>query len=304
MKNKLFIILLIVGTAFGQVSLPGLFGNYDAGQIASAGGAGVVYELDGGKTNPANIIGVDPKVGVSIIRYPANIYAQSASYANRFNAARYNISLRRINYGTFDKIDTDGNEEGYYSAGDTWINANFAHRRKIFTYGIGGGLFLSNLDSYNAAALVLSAGVIHSLDSLDLKLGLSISNMGFYLNRFTDHKDKLPTQINFSAGKGLKYLPLEINADISYRAYSEKMYIRLGGVFQLPYNFNIIFGVNSDNVEQSTEYKNIKSLFGGTGIGLSYNGAQYQLAFGGYSYGTGGWTYGTTFSYLLKPIIN
>lgn len=299
MKSNLLILLLIVGTAFGQVSLPGLFANYDVGQVASAGGAGIVYELDGGKTNAANIIDIVPQVGLSIIRYPANIYAQSANYANRFNAARYNIYLRRINYGTFDKIDADGNEDGYYSAGDTWINANFAHRRKVLTYGFGGGLFLSNLDSYNAAALVLSAGTIYHLDNADLRLGLSIANIGFYLNRFTDHKNSLPTQITFSAGKGLKYLPLELNTDISYRTYSKEIYFRLGGVFQLPYNFNIIFGVNSDNLAQATEYNNIKSLFGGTGLGLSYGGSQYQLAFGGYSYGTGGWTYGTTFSYLL-----
>ena len=304
MKNKLFILLLIISTAFSQVSLSGLFGYYNAQEVASAGSAGIEYRLDNGKANPANSVDADPQVGVSIIRYPANIYAQSANYANIFNAIKYNVSLRRVNYGTFNKIDRDGTEEGYYSAGDTWLSANFANTKNALTYGLGGGLFLSNLDSYNAAALVLSAGTIYNFNGADLRLGLSITNIGLYLNRFTDHRDKLPTQITFSAGKGLKYLPLELNTDIGYRTFSDEIYFRLGGVFRLPYKFNIIFGVNSDNLEQATEYNNIKSLLGGTGIGLSYSGSQYQLAFGGYSYGTGGWTYGTTFSYLIKPANN
>jgi hypothetical protein len=163
---------------------------------------------------------------------------------------------------------------------------------------------MSNLESYNAAALLLSAGMVYDLNRIDLKLGLSITNVGLYINRFTDYKDKLPAQIIFSAGKGLKYLPLELNTDISYRTLNNNVFFRLGGTFQLPYNFNIMFGVSSNNIEQGTEYKNVKSLLGGTGVGLSYSGDQYQLSFGGYSYGSGGWTYGTTFSYKLKPSDN
>jgi len=286
------------------VSLPGLFGFYGALDVASAGAAGLAEGLDGGKINPANIYSTGSRVGVSIIKYPANIYAQSVSYTNRFKNTNVSVSMRRINYGTFSKIDSDGTEDGYYSAGDTWISTDLSREKNDLSYGIGGGLFMSNLDSYNAAVLVLSAGTVYALKRADLKLGLSITNIGLYLNRFTDYKDALPARVNISATKNLKYLPLELNTDISYRTLSNTLYFRLGGIFQLPYNFNIIFGASSYNIEQSMEYPNIKSLLGGTGIGLSYSGAQYELAFAGYSYGTGGWTYGTTFSYKLKSSDN
>ena len=304
MKNKIIILILIINAAFSQGSLPGLNGFFGAKSVALAGVSGTTKDIEGEQINPANIIFNSPQVGVSIIKYPADIYAQRVSHANTFKNINYNVSLQRINYGTFNKLNAEGNGEGYYSAGDTWLNIDVAKKKNNLIYGTGGGLFLSNIDSYNASAAVFSAGVIYDIDKPDLRLGLSLTNVGFFLTQYTDHNDRLPTRLTFSIGKPLKYLPLELNTDIGYGAQNNNVSIRVGGIFQLPYNFNMLLGISSDNLEQATEYQNIKSLLGGTGIGFSYSGSKYELTVGGYSYGPGGWTYGTTFSYRLKHPVN
>lgn len=304
MRNIITIIILLFNVALCQTALSGLYGFYSAQSVALSGTSGIAQGLDSGQINPANLFNADPQIRMSIIKYPANIYAQSANYSNNLKDVKYGVSLRRINYGTFDAISIVGESDGHYTAGDTWLSANFAKSKKALAYGASMGLFLSNLESYNASALLFAAGTVYNIDKYNLNLGLAVTNVGLYLNQFTNYKDTIPLRLTISAGKKLKYLPLHLNTNLSYKPGNKKTFVRLGGIFQLPYNFNLMFGINSDNLDQTTEYKNIKSLLGGAGIGLSYTGPQYEIAFGGYSYGTGGWTYGTTFCYRINKINN
>ncbi len=87
--------------------------------------------------------------------------------------------------------------------------------------------------------------------------------------------------------------------DIGLNPYNNNIYWRIGGIFALPYNLKLSFGVNSSNIEQRTEYKSVSEVFGGSGVGITYTYKQYSIEIGGYSYGTGGWIYGTGFNLKL-----
>lgn len=302
--KKLFLLVLICSLSFGQTGLQGLNGFYSATALASAGTAGVLSNTDSDQINPSGIALLAAQIQLSIVKYPADIYAQKAAYINSTTNGIYGIILRRISYGTFNAFDEDGVADGTYSASDTWLNTSYALKKGRLGLGLSAGLFFSNLEAYNTTALVLSIGGRYDITNIDMQVGLSWSNFGSYITHYTDYREKLPQRLTVSSSKGLKYLPLHINIDVSYFPHSQEVFARIGGEAQLPYNFKFIFGINSNNIAQKTEYQNIKSMLGSSGIGFTYTFNKYSIGIGGYSYGSGGWIYGTSFNYLIDTFIN
>ena len=237
MMKKLILSIYIFSFCFAQTSIQGLGGFYHANTLASAGAPGAVINVDSDQINSAGIALLAPQVQFGLIKYPANIYAQSAVYINTIKNGNFAIALRRINYGTFDKINENGIEDQTYNASDTWLNATYAKTKNNLNFGISSGLFVSNLESYNTTALIMSGGLLYYYQSIDVQFGLSMTNFGIFISRYTAHKEQLPKQITISGNKGLKYLPLDVNIDISYDLSQDDIFVELAVFF----NYHIIF---------------------------------------------------------------
>lgn len=294
-KNTLFLLILL-SLGFSQTTLYGLDGWYNIGTVATAGDAGAVPSPASDRINPAGLATLPRQIQINLIKYPAGINAQSAMLVKSLDNANIGIGLRHLSYGNFISTNEDGIENGTYSASDTWLSAAWARTRKNLSFGATGGIFLSSLESYSAVAVIFSTGVLYDYTSLDTQIGISLSNFGVFVTRYTEQKGKLPTKIILSANKGLAHLPLDLNVDIGYNPYNKNTYWRFGGIFTLPHNLQLSFGINSNNITQRTENNLISKIFGSSGIGLTYTHKQYSIEIGGYSYGTGGWIYGTGFN--------
>ena len=299
MINKELFLLIIFSFGFSQTTLFGLNGWYHVGTIATAGVAGAVPSSDSDIINPAGLALLPKQFQLNIIKYPAGINAQSAMFVKALNSSNVGIGLRHLNYGSFTSANEDGIENGTYSASDTWLSAAWARNNNNISFGTTAGIFLSNLESYNSASLIFSTGVLYNYAKLNVQLGISLSNFGVFITRYTDQKENLPTKIILSANKGLAHLPLDLNVDIGFSLNNENIYWRMGGIFVLPYNLQFTFGINSNNITQRTENKSVSEVFGSSGVGITYTYKQYSIEIGGYSYGTGGWIYGTGFSIKL-----
>jgi len=297
-KNILFLLILF-NIGFSQTTLYGLDGWYHISTIATAGGAGTVPSSDSDRINPAGIAKLPKQIQFSIIKYPTSINAQSAMFVKELNNSNIGIGLRHLSYGNFISTNEDGVEDGTYSAGDTWLSAAWARNNKNINWGITGGIFLSSLESYNAAAIVFSTGAIYNYSKYDMQLGISLSNFGMFVTRYTEQKEKLPTKIILSANKGLAHLPLDVNVDIGFNLNNENTYWRFGSTFALPNNLQLTFGVNANNISQRTDNNLTSKIFGSSGVGITYTYKQYSIEIGGYFYGTGGWIYGTGFNIKL-----
>ncbi len=299
MIKAILFLLIIFSFGFSQTTLYGLDGWYHIGTIATAGGAGAVPNPDSDRINPAGLAMLPKQIQFNIIKYPAGINAQSAMFVKTLKQSNIGIGLRHLSYGSFISANEDGVENGTYSASDTWISAAWARNNNNINFGTTGGIFLSNLESYNSAALIFSTGVLYNYAKLNAQLGISLSNFGVFITRYTDQKENLPTKIILSANKGLAHLPLDLNADIGFNLNNDNIFWRLGGIFALPYNLQFTFGMNSNNIMQRTENKSVSEIFGSSGAGITYTYKQYSIEIGGYSYGTGGWIYGTGFNIEL-----
>jgi hypothetical protein len=297
-KTSVF-LLIIFSLGFSQTTLYGLDGWYHIGALATAGGAGAVPSSDSDRINPAGLAKLPKQIQLNIIKYPAGINAQSAIFVKRLNNSNIGIGLRHLNYGNFISTNEDGVRGGTYSAGDTWISAAWARNNKNINWGASGGIFLSSLESYNATAIVFSTGAIYNYSIYDIQFGISLSNFGMLFTRYTEQKEKLPTKVILSANKGLAHLPLDLNVDIGINLNNENTFWRFGGTFLLPYNLQLTFGINSNNITQRTENNLTREVFGSSGVGITYTYKQYSIEIGGYSYGSGGWIYGTGFKIKL-----
>src|SRR5210317_86970 len=108
MMKKLILLTLLVKLCVGQSGLLGLNSYYNATVVASAGFVGAVQGIESDQLNPSGIAMLSPQIQLSVIKYPANIYAQSANYLNNRKKDTYGIAIRRINYGSFNEIDENG----------------------------------------------------------------------------------------------------------------------------------------------------------------------------------------------------
>ena len=299
MIKKTLFLLIIFSSGFSQTTLYGLDGWYHISDVVTAGGAGAVPNSESDRINPAGIAMLSKQIQLNLIKYPAGISAQSVVFVTALNNSNIGIGLRHLSYGNFISINEDGIENGTYTAGDTWLSAAWARNNKNINWGASGGLFLSSLESYNAVAIVFSTGVLYNYQRYDTQIGISISNFGMFITRYTEQKEKLPTKIILSASKGLAHLPLDLNIDIGFSPYTKNTYWRFGGFFTLPYDFQLTFGVNSNNITQRSGSNLAKDVLGSIGLGVTYTHKQYSIEIGGYSYGTGGWIYGTGFNVEL-----
>ncbi len=299
MIKKTLFLFIMFGFGFSQTTLYGLDGWHHVGTLATAGGTGTVPGPDSDRINPAGIATMTKQIQFNIIKYPIGVNAQSVMLVKPLNSSTIGVGLRHLSYGDFTSINEDGVEGGTYSAGDTWLGAAWAQNNKNISWGITSGMFVSNLESYSAAAIIFSTGIIYNYEKMSAKIGISLSNFGMFINRYTEQNEKLPTKIILSANKRLAHLPLDLNVDVGYNPYNINTYWRFGGIFMLPYNLQFTFGINSNNITQRTENKSISEVFGSSGVGITYTYKQYSIEIGGYSFGTGGWIYGTGFNIKL-----
>lgn len=291
-KNIIFLLVLL-NLCFSQTALYGLDGWYQVSSLSAAGGTGAVPNTNSDIINPAGLATLAEQVQINLIKYPADIGAQSAIYIKKINKTNVGLGLRHLSYGKFIFADEEGIENGIYSASDTWLSAGLSRINKNISFGATGGIFHSKLESYSTTAIVFSGGAIYDYAKIDMLIGISLLNLGLFVSRYTEHKEKLPTKIILSANKGLVYLPLDLSADIGFNPHTKASYLRVGGIFELPYNLRLSIGVNSNNMTQRTETSLAKSMLGSSGIGIAYTYNKYSIELGGYSYGVGGWIYGT-----------
>jgi len=246
------------------------------------------------RMNPAAIFGISRLMHISLIQYPADIQAKALTLIIPRKANTIALSLRHLGYGDFEQYDEDGNRLGDYISGDTWMTGSTAYgfQDNKFLVGVTGGFFISQLEDYQSIVLTLAAGIIYDIELIKMRLGLSLQNGGFVLTRYTSEKEKLPTALVASINKRVAHLPLELALDVAYQLSKETAYARFSGTFDLPHQFKLQWGFNTNKLYQQTGINYINDFFGSSGFGLAYDNQEYRFEFGGYFFTSGGWIVG------------
>ena len=293
--------ILPSGGIQAQSAYSGLENWFHSESLSLAGSGGALSSVESDRLNPGALGELPRQFHLSFLRYPADINAESLSLILPAKRGFYALGLRHLNYGIFEGFDTEGQPTDNYSAGDTWVTLSTGRTLKSqrIAWGITAGLFLSQLGNYQSTALVFTPGILFNIKSINGKLGFSIQNLGKIIDRYTRAREQLPTTVVTSVSKSLQHLPLELFIDGGYRLTTGTSWLRLGGIFQLPYKFQLKWGTNTDKFSQQTRTNITNDFLGSSGIGLSYRSKEYHFDLGSYFYGTGGWIssigFGVTF---------
>ena len=290
---KKFIILFLFYYLNGDTISPSLYSWFSASKLSQAGGGNLNMSPTSRSGNPANL-SLSRSFSTSFILYPAGIQAQSVSLLIPQSNRLITVAINHISYGTFKGYDENAIPTNNYSSSDTWMRLGYSGLSKNLpiSYGISNQLYFSKLGKYSSMIFYLSLGVIWNIKKYKTNIGLSIDDISINKSRINNVIEKSPLRYNIGICKKLEYLPLKISIDyLSINNKKNKDYF-ISGIFSLPKNLSFIWGTSTRKLSQNIKESVIKTIFGSSGVGISYKDNGIIIGYGLYFYGTGGWTNG------------
>ena len=294
---KKFIILFLFYYLNGDTISPSLYSWFSASKLSQAGGGNLNMSPNSRSENPANL-SLSRSFSTSFILYPAGIQAQSVSLLIPQYNRLITVAINHISYGTFKGYDENAIPTNNYSSSDTWMRLGYSGLSKNLpiSYGISNQLYFSKLGGYSSIIFYLSLGAIWNIKKYKTNIGLSIDDISINTSRINNVIEKSPLRYNIGVCKKLEYLPLKISIDyLSINNKKNKDYF-ISGIFSLPKNLSFIWGTSTRKLSQNIKESVIKTIFGSSGVGISYKDNGIIIGYGLYFYGTGGWTNGLDLS--------
>ena len=294
---KKFIILFLFYYLNGDTISPSLYSWFSASKLSQAGGGNLNMSPNSRSVNPANL-SLIRSFSTSFILYPAGIQAQSVSLLIPQSNRLITVAINHISYGTFKGYDENAIPINNYSSSDTWMRLGYSRLSKNLpiSYGISNQLYFSKLGGYSSIIFYLSLGAIWNIKKYKTNIGLSIDDISINSSRINNVIEKSPLRYNVGVCKKLEYLPLKISIDyLSINNKKNKDYF-ISGIFSLPKNISFIWGTSTRKLSQNIKESVIKTIFGSSGVGISYKDNGIIIGYGLYFYGTGGWTNGLDLS--------
>ena len=294
---KKFIILFLFYYLNGDTISPSLYSWFSASKLSQAGGGNLNMSPNSRSANPANL-SLIRSFSTSFILYPAGIQAQSVSLLIPQYNRLITVAINHISYGTFKGYDENAIPTNNYSSSDTWMRLGYSGLSKNLpiSYGISNQLYFSKLGKYSSTIFYLSLGAIWNIKKYKTNIGLSIYDISINTSRINNVIEKSPLRYNIGVCKKLEYLPLKISIDyLSINNKKNKDYF-ISGIFSLPKNLSFIWGTSTRKLSQNIKESVIKTIFGSSGVGISYKDNGIIIGYGLYFYGTGGWTNGLDLS--------
>ncbi len=280
---------IIWGLSFllGQSSFPGLNSWYQAESVMLSGVGQLLTTGLSAFNNPALLTDLPPRFSINLVRYPADISAESFSINGKKGDHFFGLKLLHLGYGVFKGKDENNQSTGDYTSGDTQLRISYARGHQL-SIGLSGGIFLSRLEKTTAAIFTVSPGAKLRLKNNWGLLGFSLENIGWLLSNYGDTQESIPTVLYFSYSKSLSNLPMEIALDLFSEKGTPYLHGGISGILQISRDFRIKFGSTTRKWDQQTHITPLKDMLGDTGIGLSYVYQDITLDTGVYFYGPGG----------------
>jgi hypothetical protein len=195
------------------------------------------------------------------------------------------VSASYQNYGTFDRLDAEGTEQGTFGASDIAIALTYSKRLSDkFSAGATGKAIFEKVDTYSSSGLAADLGLMYLLAADGTsRLGLAVTNLGAQLKGLTEgHKDKLPTKVAAGLSHRLVGLPFLFSAEAG-KPFDNDFYGALGMELVSFKPFFVRVGWTS----QGRQYKaggdnDVLAGFAG-GFGLAYRNYQIDYSYSSYA---------------------
>lgn len=217
----LFLILLVVNQAIGQIGGQSTFGFLNLGYSARTVGLG---------TNFITAVDDDVTLGLATPSLLNPLHHRNASfnhsilsgglnygqfgYAHQLkNQAMISGHIRYMSYGKMDLTMPTGETVGTFSAGDVMVGAGYGHKiNEIITLGANLNLIFSTLETYQAFGMSVDVSGTFNFEDKRTVVTAMVRNAGLQLAGYTD-KNREPISPNAMIGVShrLKHAPFRIS---------------------------------------------------------------------------------------------
>ena len=178
--------------------------------------------------------------------YFTDINLLSFSYAyNIASLGVIGVSLKAIDYGSFNRNNTEGYTQGEFTANDQVLT--FGIGKKIhqnFSVGFNVNLLNASYDTFTSFGLSSNISTTCFIQEKRFASTLLIKNIGRQLDAFSSYKETIPFELQFAISKELAHLPFRYH--LSYNNINN---------FDIssPYKLNIHTNINTGELEIKEE---------------------------------------------------
>ncbi len=301
-----FVLLLMVSSAACAATSSGTAGyqflrTYPGARPAALAGAfvSIAGDIHAIYYNPAGLAGLTGRMTTaSYLKHVLDFNSGFVAYSQPLkNWGQFAVAVNYMNYGEFDKTNSEGEKQGTFGAGTfyltTALGKNLTDRLAI---GAAAKFIHSNIADYSSSALAVDLGAIyHAPVFSGIKIGLSVLNLGTALSAFIDEKDPLPLNFVLGISKTLAHLPLQYSISVN-KYIDDDFQVNVGGEFTLADGIFLRLGYNS--LGRNQKIGGSGDQFAGVSLGLGVTWRQqYQFDYGLSSYGAIGYLNRLSFSY-------
>jgi hypothetical protein len=291
MIKKLLLIITLKSLLVSQSTFTGLKSWTHSNTIGLSGG-GYLIPYQNEFRNAAMLAQANRLFQLNLIKYPADINAQSIIVNGIYKEHHLGFSIRHINYGIFESRTTDNVITGNFSASDTHIQMGYAkylYKNKLIV-GFNSGLFLSQIENSNASAITISPSLLLKADKF--VAALTLENYGKVIDSYGNSNESMHGSIVFSISRYLENYPIQIEFDqITYYGLNNTSH-HLSALYKTKNNINLKGGISSNRSDRINSNQLSKDIFNDIGIGIGYEFDNLTLDFNTYSYSNSNFIYG------------
>ncbi len=181
------------------------------------------------------------------------------------------ISIAYQNYGTFNRLNSIGDNIGTFGASDIALGLTYSKRiRSGWSIGATGKFIYEKIDTYSSNGLGFDLGVMF-LPEENTRIGFAVTNLGAQLSGLTPtHKDPLPTKAAIGLSHRLRGLPMVFSSEVG-KPYDSDFYLSLGMeiVALQPFCLRIGWSTTGKDYKIGTDSDILSGFAGGFGYGYS-----------------------------------
>lgn len=222
MERKLlrYILIAITSTSFGQTVERTSFEFLNVpnnARLSALGGVNASLsdrDVNFFFYNPALISdSLSGFASASYQHYVADIGQATFSYAHQFSRIGVlTMGVQHLNYGTIKGYDPSGFETGDFKSSETVMIVGKSHQISNFRIGVNVKMAFSAIAGYRASALLMDLGGLFIHPHQDLKVGLSIKNLGIILSEYSAASNSnLPFDVQAGATFKPEHMPLRFS---------------------------------------------------------------------------------------------
>jgi hypothetical protein len=141
--------------------------------------------------------------------YFSDISLLSFAYAREFEKLGViGLSLKALNYGSFERNNIEGYYQGKFSASDQVLTMGIGKRiNDKLTFGANINLLNSVYDTYKSFALTSNISTTYFNKEKRFTTTFLLKNIGRQLGSYASEREEIPFNIQFAISKELAHLP-------------------------------------------------------------------------------------------------